>query len=176
MIRDATLDDADAIGLIHVTSWRETYPGIMPRALLDSLDPAARIARWRRALSSDERDSFIAVVAQEASNGRREVVGFGSAMIDATTGVGEVQTLYLLRRAQGRGLGGALFRAMASRLAERGARSVELWMASANPTVGFYEHLGGVVVGHRVERLGDAEIAEVRYRWDDISQIVTNQD
>lgn len=178
MIRDATPDDADAIGLIHVTAWRETYPGIMPPAVLDRLDPVARAGGWRRRLSGDQRDAFIALVAEAEVDGQGEVVGFGSAAFDAGTGVGEIMTLYLLRRAQGRGLGGALFRALAARLAERGATTLELWMAAGNPTGGFYAHLGGVVAGRKVERLGDAreEIAEVRYRWHDISRIIIDQD
>ena len=176
MIRDAVLDDADAIGAIHVQSWRETYPGIMPRPLLDELDPVARAAGWRHRLTAhangERHDALIVVVAREELDG--EAVGFGSASADPDTGVGEIHTLYLLRRAQGKGIGAAMLRGLAARLAKRGAMAVELWMAAGNPTAGFYEHLGGVVTGERVERVGDAELAEVRYRWNDISQLAPN--
>lgn len=114
MIRDAVPDDADAIGAIHVQSWRETYPGIMPRPLLDELDPVARAAGWRYRLTAhangERHGALIVVVAREELDG--EAVGFGSASADPDTGVGEIHTLYLLRRAQGKGLGAALLRGL----------------------------------------------------------------
>lgn len=37
MIREAIESDVEAIAHVHVASWRETYPGIMPQPILDSL-------------------------------------------------------------------------------------------------------------------------------------------
>ncbi|MCW2927960.1 MAG: acetyltransferase [Thermoleophilia bacterium] len=52
VVREATLDDADAIAHIHVACWRHTYAGLMPQELLDSLDESARAEQWRRMLAT----------------------------------------------------------------------------------------------------------------------------
>ena len=41
-VRDATADDADAIGYVHVAAWKAVYRGLLPASFLESLDPAAR--------------------------------------------------------------------------------------------------------------------------------------
>ena len=40
-VRAATVRDADDIAIVHVTSWRETYPGIVPQSVLDDLSTLA---------------------------------------------------------------------------------------------------------------------------------------
>lgn len=52
-VRDATLADATAIASIHVRCWQHAYVGIVPQALLDSLDVVQRRAMWDRALGGD---------------------------------------------------------------------------------------------------------------------------
>lgn len=46
-IRGATVADAEGIAHIHVASWRSTYRGIMPDALLAGLSMERRAANWR---------------------------------------------------------------------------------------------------------------------------------
>ena len=40
-VRRATVDDADAIGWIHVESWQVAYRGLVPDWYLGSLDASA---------------------------------------------------------------------------------------------------------------------------------------
>lgn len=40
MIRWATIDNANAIGTIHMTTWRTAYVGLMPQSVLDTLSTA----------------------------------------------------------------------------------------------------------------------------------------
>ncbi len=40
-----------------------------------------------------------------------------------------------------------------------------LWVLETNPTRGFYERMGGVLAGRKVERVEGAELAEVAYRF-----------
>lgn len=82
---------------------------------------------------------------------------------------GEILALYVLRRAQRRGLGRRLMAAMSEQLAAGGLGSVALWVAAANaPARCFYDALGGRVVGNRPRRK-DGWPEEVAYGWDDTS-------
>ncbi|MEF2277147.1 GNAT family N-acetyltransferase [Deinococcus sp. YIM 134068] len=108
LVRPATPADAPAIAHIHVTSWRETYTGLMPEDFLARMtDEAARERReafWTRHLGTETGE--VVLVAER----EREVVAFASAGpprdhpgVDA-----ELLTIYALRAAQGRGVGRAL--------------------------------------------------------------------
>jgi len=53
-VRQATIDDAGDIAVVHVATWRAAYRGLMPQSLLDGLSVEARTAVWRRILRDDE--------------------------------------------------------------------------------------------------------------------------
>ena len=44
LIRPAQLADAEAMGTMHVHTWKVAYRGLVPQAHLDALTPAKRIA------------------------------------------------------------------------------------------------------------------------------------
>ena len=165
MIRDATEADVDAIAHVHVTAWRETYPGIMPPEILDSLDASRRAAQWLRwfAAHASSRRQVLAVREMDG-----DVVGFASGAISDGSNEAELETLYLLRRVQGHGDGRRLFAHVAAGLTDLGASSLVLWVADGNPTADFYAHLGGVITATEDKPFGPYTITEHRYRWEDI--------
>ncbi len=71
-IRDARIEDADAIGRVHVRAWRAAYRGILSDVYLATLDERVRADGWRalRVTPLDQTKKF--VVATQ--HGR--VVGF----------------------------------------------------------------------------------------------------
>jgi GNAT superfamily N-acetyltransferase len=84
-----------------------------------------------------------------------------------------VATLYLVRAAQNRGLGGKLLGDTARALAVRGARSLVISVLRDNFAArGFYEHLGGLAEPARQEPgPGGASYFEVAYHWPDIATL-----
>ena len=46
-VREATVDDAEAIGSIHVRAWQAIYRGVMPDEYLDGLRAEDRAGRAR---------------------------------------------------------------------------------------------------------------------------------
>lgn len=50
-VRAATAADADAMGALHVRSWRYGYRGLVPDEVLAALNPAQRAQRWRETLA-----------------------------------------------------------------------------------------------------------------------------
>jgi hypothetical protein len=55
-IRAPDVDDADALGRVHVRAWRAAYTGgLMRDEFLDSLSEAERAAVWRAGLENPPR-------------------------------------------------------------------------------------------------------------------------
>jgi len=158
--------DAAELARVHVRTWRETYPGILPRAYLQRMSAPLHARRWRARLM---RMNEITLVAE----GPEGLVGYASGQWSRRSGgemdEGEVTTLYVLKAAQGEGLGRALLSGVARALAAEGARSLVIWVLSENrPARGFYERLGGVAQESRGEQVGGSLVPAVAYRWADI--------
>ncbi len=178
-LRRATPADAPALASVHIRSWQETYAGLMPDGVLESMTDQAALDRrtqlWQGILTKGAELVFVAVRGGE-------VVGFTSgaagtfltsnSLTDDFTADAELSTLYLLKSAQGRGTGRALLRALAAELAARGNRSLLLWVLANNPARAFYEHLGGAVVGERQEKVSGAVLNEVAYGWSDLRALL----
>ena len=170
-IRRATELDIDAIARVHVASWQSTYRGILPPSYLDNLEIDDRVSLWRRVLI-DYRDRHTVYVAESSEAG---VVGFASAgqTIDGALGCDrEIYAIYLLAEHQGRGLGRRLVAAVASELASGGARSLCLWVLAANPSRGFYEHLGGRAIHAKTVEIGGLTLEEIAYGWEDMRHLI----
>jgi len=163
--------DAEALGLAHVTSWRETYRGLLPDAYLARMSEAAHTRRFARALLHPRPDDVTLAAAD-----RWGIVGYaqGGPSRRGRTGEAEVATLYLVRAAQNRGVGARLLTETARTLAARGATSLVVSVLRDNVAArGFYEHLGGVAEPTRLEPgPGGGLLHEVAYGWADIRTLV----
>ncbi len=166
-IRDAGSEDGLAIARVQVTSWRETYTGIVPRGYLDQLEVEERGARWTERVL----DAANVILVAEDELG---VFGFaaGGATIHPVEGYdSELVGLYLLRSHHREGMGRALVRSFAARVALRGFRSMVVWALRENPACGFYERMGGVRVAEKTIDVGGAELPEVAFGWKDLGAL-----
>jgi len=170
-IRRGTSDDAPAIASVRVDTWRSAYRGLLPDALLEALDTTTITANWRRGLEAIDptRVAFVAEVGDD-------VVGFatGGRARSASHGYpGEVYALYVRAAHQGKGIGRALLRATAVELVTRGLSPIVIWTLFDNPASrGFYESLGGAVIGEKREPFEGYELHEVAYGWLDAAPLV----
>ena len=158
--------DALDLARVHVRAWRETYPGMLPQAFLDRMSPQAHAARWMWRLLQDGEITLLA-------EGREGLVGYASGDTLRRSGPAaadcEITTLYVLRHAQGEGVGRALMTGLARTLAAKGATSLVIWVLRDNLRArAFYEAMGGVVAGERMERVGGWSPPSVGYRWADV--------
>ena len=55
-IRKATLSDAEGIAKVHVDSWKTTYPGLIPDAIIRANTYQKRVESWRSKLENWELD------------------------------------------------------------------------------------------------------------------------
>jgi ribosomal protein S18 acetylase RimI-like enzyme len=163
--------DAEALARVHVTAWRETYRGLLPDAYLLRMSQPAHTRRFAHALGRSGPEEIVLAVAD-----RHGLVGYVSAgpARTRTPGEAEIATLYLLRAAQGLGLGARLLRDAARALRAQGHGSLTISVLRDNIRArGFYEHLGGEPDPARQEPApGGRLLYEVAYRWPDIRTLV----
>jgi ribosomal protein S18 acetylase RimI-like enzyme len=160
MIRPAAAFDVPGIAWVHVQSWRETYVDLLPQSVLDGLSIEARERQWWRTLEVPTTGVFVVDTPDDV----HDVIGFSSVgqsedeRFDA-----ELFTLYVLKSHQGRGIGRRLWDAALVFAQSQGAKNLVLWVLETNPSRGFYERMGGVLTGRKLESFGGVEIAEVSY-------------
>jgi GNAT superfamily N-acetyltransferase len=155
---------------VHIVSWRETYPGILPEPMLARLSVAEEAIRWQRMLDRPRAwGNPISFVADQAGS----IVGYGSCgeqrsgLLRERGFTGEVSELYVLRSAQGHGIGSGLMRAMAAALLDRGHAALSLWVLEQNmPARRFYERLGGAPIAKKPNR-----VPEIAYAWPDLREL-----
>ncbi|MBV9271383.1 MAG: GNAT family N-acetyltransferase [Candidatus Eremiobacteraeota bacterium] len=152
---------------MHVTSWNETYRGIMPDDLIDARTVDVRKRQWRESLTEPHRITFVA--EDEA-----EIVGFASSFLlnPPVNGFDAyLQTVYLVEAVKGRGLGTALLRSTAAELVQHGCRNLVLRTLRQNPARRFYEHLGARLLPDGV--LLDEDIFDdVVYAFDTLDDLL----
>jgi len=154
-VRPAVPGDAAAMARVHVASWRSTYRGLMPDAMLD--DPGfvrRREGFWTAALTDQRFAANRVAVADDDG----EVVGIamsGPATDADMRGRLHLYVLYLLDGHHGSGAGGALLDAVVAP-----TEPAVLWVADPNPRAqAFYRKRGFVADG--VEQVEDG-VREVR--------------
>lgn len=127
-VRPARAEDARRMAAVHVRSWRETYRGLMPDAVLD--DPvliAFRERFWQAALTDARYAANRSALAEHDA----EVVGIAMSGppldADADWPV-QLYVLSVLASDHGTGAGAALLAAVVPEDAE-----TALWVADPNP-------------------------------------------
>lgn len=167
VVRDARVVDAAQVALVHVRSWQGAYRGLMPQAYLDGLDLAQRAGWWKRSLAELDRTAGGVLVVEDA----RQILGFigysASRDDDADPQqVGEVQAIYLLPGAWGKGFGRRLMDAALRRLARAGFNEATLWALDSNARARrFYEAGGWSADGaEKSDESRGFPVTQVRYR------------
>ena len=154
--RDAVAADIPALAELHVTTWNATYN--------TSAGPtvATRTAQWRQIFAKENRRDFVLVL--EDRNGR--LVGFTWGIPNEGDFEGQLSKIYLRWEYHGLGLGRRMMAETARRFLERGITSFVLFAERSNPTLGFYDRMGG-------ERLlDDRGQFTGAYGWRDVRTVI----
>jgi ribosomal protein S18 acetylase RimI-like enzyme len=178
-IRRARTTDAAAIAAVHVSVWRNAYPGILPDSFLARLSVPRQAAHYDGTIRAGAGVHVATVSGLDlgANGGPSRIVGFatgGLARGGASMshfGEGEIETLYVLDDWRDRGIGRRLMRAAAANLAGIGCRSCFLWVLRENPSRWFYERIGGKAVAESVVQVGGAAVTQTAYAWEPIEKL-----
>lgn len=162
-IRDATVDDADAVAVVHVHGWRWGYRGLLPEDFLNGLSAERRAEQWRSWLLEPGRTRIR--LAEEDGACAGFAVSGPSRDPGADEDTGEVYAIYLEERFAGTGLGTDLLRSAVGWLAAQGFARATLWVLEGNARARrFYEREGWTPDGsEKSEPREDFTMDEIRY-------------
>jgi ribosomal protein S18 acetylase RimI-like enzyme len=144
------VQDADAIGAVHVASWRVAYRDAAPEGWLQSQTVAERSESWHRHLTAAESTRAFVAVDEAAT-----VVGFSGLALpsrdpDAGPRTAEIATFYVDPAAWRMGAGRALMEASLEEFAALGFTTATLWVLEENARArAFYAATGFTADGAR---------------------------
>jgi GNAT superfamily N-acetyltransferase len=154
--RDAVAADIPALAELHVTTWNATYNTTRGPSI------ATRTWQWNEIFAKAHRRDFVVVV--EDRNGR--LIGFTWGKPDEGEFEGQLSKIYLRWEYHGLGLGRRMMAETAQRFLDRGIHSFILFAELSNPTLGFYDRIGG-------ERLLDERgVFNGAYAWRDVRTLI----
>jgi GNAT superfamily N-acetyltransferase len=133
VVRDAVAADIPALAELHVTTWNATYRTTRGPAV------ALRAHQWQEIFARPDRRDFVVVL--EDRTGR--LVGFTWGLPHEGEFAGQLSKIYLRWEYHGLGLGRRMMAESARRFLERGIHSFILFAELSNPTLGFYDRMGG---------------------------------
>ncbi|WP_217183804.1 GNAT family N-acetyltransferase [Streptomyces sp. AC495_CC817] len=156
-IREATVEDASGVAVVHVDTWRAAYAGLIDQDVLDRQSVDARTSMWRtwieRSLVGESTDAYGPVahrlLVAEDDDGR--IVGwasFGGGRDEGTAEKGELAGLYVHPSAWSQRIGHALIVRVEEELRVEGREEAYLWVLNGNErAIRFYESHGWVADG-----------------------------
>lgn len=155
-LREAVAADIPALAELHVTTWNATYnttrgPTVKTRAW-----------QWSQVFAKEHRRDFVLVL--EDRNGR--LIGFTWGRPHDGEFEGELSKIYLRWEYHGLGLGRRMMAETARRFLERGIHSFILFAELSNPTLGFYDRMGGERLVDDRGQFGGA------YGWRDVRALI----
>lgn len=170
-MRDARIEDCEAIGLVTVSASYSAFIGAVGEEFLDfSWTPEVSAASWRDGFATNtDRNQAFHIAELES-----RLIGFVWTKPWADT-VGYdscVQGLYVLPTCQGLGIGRRLLTYATSELHRHKARSLEIGCIKENPNCDFYRHMGGVEIGRRNAQVDLFETEEILFGWPDLSVLI----
>lgn len=163
-IRVATGADAAEIARVHVISWQAAYRGLMPDAILDSLNVSHRTLCWQEILAQPHIGVF---VAEENSR----IVCFCDLIPSRdrdsdSKSVAEIAAIYIHPEYWRKGIGRVLCDSAIREAQKLRFAFMTLWVLKTNSAaIQFYQNMGFAPDGAtKTEMLKDFALHEVRFR------------
>jgi GNAT superfamily N-acetyltransferase len=170
-IRQAQLDDAEAMARVIVDGWHTTYGGIMPDDFLESMK-ASEHAKGTRELLKRLGDDSRALVAERDG----EIVGtiiVTPPIYPVADFKAEIVSFYVLRSYQRHGVGAALLREIAQWLLATGRSNLFIWLLSGSPFGKLGERFAAEQIpGERTERIGETTLTLHAWGWRDLKALM----
>ena len=135
VFRDATAADIPALAELHVTTWNATY--------MTTRGPTVEIRTWQWNKVFAKNDGTWFVLVLENAEGRLIGFAWGKPHRGYDGFDGELSKMYLRWEYHGLGLGSLMMGHIARRFLARGISSFCLFAELSNPTIGFYDRMGG---------------------------------
>jgi 3-deoxy-manno-octulosonate cytidylyltransferase (CMP-KDO synthetase) len=162
--RQATPEDLPRVADVHIRSWQQSFRSIAPENYLNGMTAEKRIGRLRDRF---ERPPYSMILAEHSNGDIAGFIDFGPPLLDVGRDV-QIYSFYFLKHFQRLGIGQRLFGHCLETIRRNGHRSMCLDVLAVSPYRGFYEKMGGKVIGHDTQNLGEENFETVIYGWDDL--------
>jgi GNAT superfamily N-acetyltransferase len=159
MIRQATSEDVSAIAQVHVQSWQETYADVVYPHILAEQDVNKRLELWSQVL---KLKNHIVLVAIDAGR----IQGFIDVSLNEEKGIAKIMALYVLKAAQKKGLGKALFEQALQDVHPMQYPQILLNVYNQNPACQFYEYMGGQCIAIEDASEEGENLKILHYLWE----------
>ncbi len=173
-IRRAVAEDIPMLAHINIASWHSTYRGLVADETLDSMKSEEYLKKWEHIIAMQEKGDRSAFVAED-ENGT--VIGYancGKSRHGKFPFEGELYAIYLLKEAQGKGVGKKLFYRAVEDMKERGIASFLLFVLSSNTASRkFYESFLPDFTAQETITIDNGQYCDFCYGWSDISKVVS---
>ena len=172
-IREATINDANSIANINISSWRVTYNGIMTDDFLNNMSIERNKKSWFKTISDSNKSHFIYV----AEDRNKNVIGFilgGKERSGNEKYKGEIYAVYIKNNFHRKGIGRQLVLTLIERLINENILTLLVWVLEENPACLFYKALGGKDISKKEIEIGGKKLIEVAFGWQDIHTIVNS--
>lgn len=128
-LRNAPVDDAEAIAKVHVASFRQAFRGIFPDSKVDGFTVALRKPKIVELLSDDQTRNIVF----EGSEGIIGFVDFGKSRDENTKKIcGEIYAIYVDPSSWGKQVAQHLLDEALNQLREYGYLEMTLWSVKDN--------------------------------------------
>ncbi|MBY6036791.1 GNAT family N-acetyltransferase [Fictibacillus nanhaiensis] len=168
-IRRAVVEDAAHIAKVHVDSWQQSYKGLIDSAYLNNMSVREREERWKEWLS--QGPSHIVFVLEDKNNILCGFISGGNARSHDSFD-SEVYAFYLVKSVQRKGYGTQLLKKFSEALLTNEKKSLIVWVLKDNPAKRVYVSLGGIKIDEETISIGDQQLAEECFGWENLSLIM----
>ena len=136
--------DALGIAIVNVYTWKTQYSGLIDEKIIDKRikNIALSEARIKERIKSERE--YIVLKKENTVIG---FVSFGKCDDEKYENYGEIKALYILEGFKGQGFGRALFERAREELNKIGFNKMHINCLKGNPSLDFYIHMGGKVIG-----------------------------
>jgi len=163
-IRSATQIDLQDIAAIHIESWKNVYPDVLPAEFLAEKINRELERYWNVVeIQSDD----ILLVAEEKS-----LIGFAAVWCRP---IPFIDNLHVRPSQRSQKVGSALMKAAAKEIINKGHKTAYLWVFESNEkAIRFYQRLGGIQKEQSMKNIFGYDVLSRKIEWDKVSKICEN--
>jgi len=168
-IRSATAEDAAIIADIHSKSWQSAYRDLMSDDFLINEIPDIKLEHWKGVFHKSPCKKVVLLAFFQD-----QAIGFIAIYLDHYKNYdGYIDNIHILPNIKGQGMGQKLMSVAATELLKLDKTSLALVVFTDNDgAIGFYQKLGGEIVGETSEMFGGKDLPEYIIAWKDASVIL----
>ena len=165
-IKRITYEDIDDYMRVNTNAWIESYKEIIDDAFLKKIENEIDTNIKRLKHKFDKEKYRYLLICNGIPVGNTSI---GKSRIKDYPTSGEIESLYLLNIAKGKGLGRILLEHDVNVLKQLGYKSMVISCLKDNKQANeFYQHMGGVLTNTRIINIGNQSLEENIYYFKEI--------